>query len=158
MTDAVRASMKIEFVPTSLLLPNGLPILRLQIEVTLGHKGILRSFSFTFPSLWKKRSESRWMPTAHIFRIAMSYPTACTLFSESGLLPIRPSKGKRSGPFSIRGRFWRLSRQEENTSIARLVRSSNLFQASKPLDLTSIYLQSERNRFEYRAHSLLNGQ
>ena len=51
-----------------------------------------------------------------------------------------------------------MSRQEENTSIAQLVRSSNLFQASKSLDLTSVYLQSERNRFEYRAHSLLNGQ
>ena len=35
MTDAVRARMKIESIPMSLLLPNGLPILRLQIKVTL---------------------------------------------------------------------------------------------------------------------------
>jgi len=38
-------------VPTSLLLPDNFPILRLQIEATLAHKGILWSFSFTLPSL-----------------------------------------------------------------------------------------------------------
>ena len=48
-TDAVRASMKTEPVSTSLLLPNGLSILHLQIEVTLWHKGIPWSFSFTLP-------------------------------------------------------------------------------------------------------------
>ena len=51
MTDAVRASMKIESIPMSMLLPNGLPILHLQIEVTLWHKGIPWSFSFALPYL-----------------------------------------------------------------------------------------------------------
>ncbi len=51
MTSAVRVSIKAEPVPTSLLLPNGLPILRLQIEVALWHKGIPWSFSFALPYL-----------------------------------------------------------------------------------------------------------
>jgi hypothetical protein len=51
VTGAARASIKTEPVPTSLLLPNGFPILRLQIEVTLWHKGVPWSFSFALPYL-----------------------------------------------------------------------------------------------------------
>jgi hypothetical protein len=51
MTGAVRGSIKAEAVPMPLFLPNGFPILRLQIEVTLWHKDIPWSFSFTLPYL-----------------------------------------------------------------------------------------------------------
>ncbi|SRR6266567_797268 len=51
VTGAAGASMKVEPVPMPLLLPNGFPIPRLQIEVTLRHKGVPWSFSFTLPYL-----------------------------------------------------------------------------------------------------------
>jgi hypothetical protein len=51
LTGATNASIQTEPVPTSLLLSNGLPILRLQIEVTLRHKGTPWSFSFALPYL-----------------------------------------------------------------------------------------------------------
>ncbi len=51
VTGAARANMKAEPVPMPLLLPNGFPILRLHIEVTLRHKGVHWSFSFALPYL-----------------------------------------------------------------------------------------------------------
>jgi hypothetical protein len=53
LTRAVNASIQTETVPTSLLLPNGFPVLRLQIEVTLWHhKGMPQSVTFDFCLHW----------------------------------------------------------------------------------------------------------
>lgn len=47
---AVNAAITSEPIPMPLLLPNGLPILRLQITVTIRHLGAtLWRFSFTLP-------------------------------------------------------------------------------------------------------------